>query len=123
VQDAQLRRREPDAERVVHELPHPLDLSCQRVVESLDGQCLGPQHRVAQLAHVPQRRISPGAGLRIELRDRRRILLALDLDVGVIGRRSLELLQCVFVCHSPVSLGCPSCPGAPGPEPATSSAA
>src|SRR6267378_2381576 len=60
---------------------------------------------------MAQRRVAARSGLRIELGDRRRVLLALDLDVGVVGRWRLELLKCVFVGHFHVSLG-----GRPAPR-------
>ncbi len=78
---AELRGREPDAEGVVHQLPHPLGLLLQRRVEALDRHGDRPQHGVAELAHQAQRGVAPGSRLGIELFDRGRIALGLDLDV------------------------------------------
>ena len=66
VHDAELRGGEPDAERVVHQLAHPLDLVGERGVEHLDRPGAAAQHRVAVLAHVPQRRLASRAGRGIE---------------------------------------------------------
>ena len=54
VQHSDLGRREPDAERVVHQLAHALDLGAERIVDPLDVAGAGAQHRVAELAHVRQ---------------------------------------------------------------------
>ena len=52
--------------RAVHQLAHPAHLVGERGVEHLDRSCAGPERRVAVLAHVPERRLTPGAGLGIE---------------------------------------------------------
>ena len=70
VQHADLRGRQPDPERVLHQLAHALDLSAQRLVEAVDRERARAQHRVAELAHVAQRRVAARAGLGIELLDR-----------------------------------------------------
>ena len=90
MQNAELGRREPDAERIVHQLAHPLDLRREVVVEALDRQRARAQDRVAELAHVAQRGVASRARLRVELGGR--VLLALDLDVGVLGSRRRMLL-------------------------------
>ncbi len=87
MQHADLRRGQADAERVVHQLAHALDLRRERVVEALDRQRLGAQHRVAELAHVAQRGVAPRARLGVELLGLGRVVLALDLDV--VGLRAV----------------------------------
>ena len=79
VQHTKLGRREADAKRVVHQLPHLLDLVCQRPVEAIDRQRYGPQHGVSELAHTAQGRVTTSSGLRVELGYRRGALLGLDL--------------------------------------------
>ena len=61
-------RGEADAERVVHEAAHLLDLGPQGVVEDLDPARLGAQDGVAVLAHVGERRLAPRPGLGVERR-------------------------------------------------------
>ena len=110
VQHAQLRGGEAHAERVVHQLPHPLDLLLKGLVEALHRQRGRAQHRVAELAHAAQRRVAAGPRLGVELGGRRRVLLALDLDIGLLGGPRPELLErvflgCVVLCgHDPLSL-------------------
>ena len=59
---------------------------------------------------MAQRGVAAGARLGIELGDRRRVLLALDLDVGVLGRGRAKLFELVLFdsvvlgCHRPLSL-------------------
>jgi len=53
---------------------------------------LRAQHGVTELAHVAQRRFAPRARLGVELGERRRVLLALDLHVGCIGHRPVRAL-------------------------------
>ena len=65
---ADLGRGEADAERVVHEAAHLLDLGPQGVVEDLDAARLGAQDGVAVLAHVGERRLAPRPGLGVERR-------------------------------------------------------
>ena len=66
VHDSELRRGQTDPERVVHQVAHPPHLGGERGVEHLDRPGAGPERRVAVLAHVPERRLTPGAGLGIE---------------------------------------------------------
>src|SRR5262245_26677151 len=75
VQHSELGRGQPDAERVVHQIAHALDLRLQRLIEALDGERAGAQHRVSQLAHLAQRGIAPRARLGIELVGSGRVLL------------------------------------------------
>ena len=67
--DPELRGREPDPERVVHELAHPPHLFAQRVVEALDGQRPALERGVAVLAHEPQRGVAARARLGVQARD------------------------------------------------------
>ena len=97
VQHAELGGGQPDAERVVHQLPHPLDLSLQHLVEALDRQRRRAQHGITELAHLAQRRVAAGTSLRIELLGLGRILLALDLDVGILRGRGRQLLERVLL--------------------------
>ena len=68
-QDPDLRRGEPDAVGVVHELEHPLGHVLQLVVERLDLLRAHPQHRVAVLADLRERELLAdeplGLGLRL----------------------------------------------------------
>ena len=66
VQRADLGRGEADAHRVVHERGHPRDLVAQRVVEDLDRPGLRAEHRIAELAHVRERRRAARGELGIE---------------------------------------------------------
>ena len=108
VQDPELGGGKAHPEGVVHELGHHLDLALQRGVEPIDGHGARPQRGVAELAHVAQRGLAAGARLGVEFLDRRRALLALDLDIGVVGGRSDDLVgrlaQCLLVGHRPMSL-------------------
>ena len=67
VHQADLRRGEPDAERVVHQL-RPCAAPASRSASSklLDRERAAAQHRVAVLAHEPQRGVAPRAGLGVE---------------------------------------------------------
>ena len=60
------------------------------------GSAARAQHRVAELAHEPQRRVAPRARLRIELLDGGAILGPLDVDRlpggGVAGARGRRVL-------------------------------
>ena len=67
MQHADLGCRQSDAERVVHQLAHPCDLLAKRVVDPLDRPRLRLQHRIAELAHVRERRRPPRRDLGIEL--------------------------------------------------------
>ena len=80
VHQADLRRGEPDPERVVHQLAHAADLLAQRVVEAVDGERAAAQHGVAVLADEPQRGVAAGARLGVE----RGVLLLGDLG-GLFG--------------------------------------
>ena len=53
--DAELGRGEPDAERVVHDRHHPLDLGGELGTEVLHRRGRRAQHRVAELADVGKR--------------------------------------------------------------------
>ena len=97
VQHTELRRRQPDAERVVHQLAHPLRLALQSRIEALDRQ---RDRRAA-----PDRRTcAPGAARRRAwLASRDRALRpsgaspsALDLDV--IANREASPVRLVLVC-------------------------
>ncbi len=91
VQDPDLRRRQADAQRVVHQLPHPRGLGGEPLVKALDRERAGPQDGVAQLAHLRQGRVAARPYLGVELL--RGALLALDLDVLLLGAgRLLELI-------------------------------
>ena len=78
VQDADLGGGQADAERAVHQLAHARDLVAQRVVDPLHRPRAGAQHRVAELAHVGERRRAAGRELRVELR----------LGFGLAGSRA-----------------------------------
>ena len=94
VQDADLGGGQPDPQRVVHEGAHARDLLAQALVEDLDRQRLGLQHRIAVDAHVRERRVAPRGDLRIE---RRRLGL---VGLGVL--RDLDVVLCqVLLCHVP----------------------
>ena len=54
-EDADLRRRQPDPVRLVHERRHALDQALEVVVEGLDLAGLHPQRRVAVLADARER--------------------------------------------------------------------
>src|SRR3982075_299497 len=82
-----------------------LDLGGQPLVEAVHRERGCPQHGIAKLAHMTQSGVPPRSGLGVELRNGRRALLALDLNIGVVGGGRLELLQGILVGHRPVSLG------------------
>ncbi len=103
MQHPELGGGEPDPEGVVHQLAHAHDLLLEVLVEALDRQRGGAQHGIAELAHVTQRGVAAGARLGIELGWLGRVLLALDLDVVLLGarRRELErrvLCGCAVLC-------------------------
>lgn len=81
VQHTKLGRGETDPERVVHELPHTLDLGEQHIVEALDRQRGGAQYRIAELAHLTQGCVAACTRLGIELGRGRGALLGLHLGV------------------------------------------
>ena len=85
--EADLGGGEADAERVGHELAHLGDLLGELVVEAVDLPGAGAQHRIAELAHVGERLVAPGAGLGIELGR----LVGLDLELGVVRDRQLRI--------------------------------
>ena len=66
VHHADLRGREADAERVVHEPAHPADLLGEALVELLDLERAAAQHRVAVLADELQRGVAARARLRVD---------------------------------------------------------
>src|SRR4029077_5637392 len=62
------------------------------------------QAGVSYLAQATQPRLAPSACLRVELGGLGRVLLALDLDVGVLGARRWQLFErvrsgCVLFCR------------------------
>src|SRR5206468_7046864 len=75
VERADLRRRQADPDRLVHEPAHARDLLAQRVVEGVDLARLRAQDRVAELADLAQRGLAPRALLLGQRRGRRRLLL------------------------------------------------
>ena len=84
--DADLGGGQAHADRVVHQVAHPLDLLPELVVEPVDRARPGAQHRVAELADLGERRGPPGRGLGIELGPFRPGLVAglgLGLDAGL----------------------------------------
>ena len=111
MKDPQLGGGKAHAQGVVHELAHARDLPLQRLVEALDRHGAGTQDRVAELAHQAEGGIATRARLGVELLDGRRVLLALDLDIRIVGDRSSALLdglaQCLLFGHRPMSLCVP----------------
>ena len=67
LEHADLRRREPDAARVVHQVRHLLGQAREVVVELLHLAGAHPQHRVRVLADLRERDASARAILRVEL--------------------------------------------------------
>src|SRR5688572_30056015 len=66
VHHADLGRRQPDPERVVHDLAHAPDLLRQAVVEALDLERPAAQDGVAVLAYELERGVAAGAGLGVD---------------------------------------------------------
>src|SRR5207344_371274 len=68
-QDADLRRREPDALGVVHQLDHPLAHGAKLVVDLLDLLRAHPEHWIAVLTNLGERDLLPNEplGLRLSL--------------------------------------------------------
>ena len=85
-QDADLRRREPHALRLVHQRRHPLHEADEVVVEGLDLPCLHAQRRVAVLPDPRER--DDAARLALEralvLGERRLVLLRPDVLVALV---------------------------------------
>src|SRR4051812_49064011 len=92
VQDPDLGGGQADAVGVVHQRAHALDLLAQVVVEPLDPARLGAQDRIAELAHVGQRRAAPGQGLGVEGRRLGR-LVELFVVLGHAGQDSSSAQQ------------------------------
>ncbi len=65
--DADLRRREAQAVRVVEQLLHSLDEARELLVEALDLVRLHPQGRIRVLADLGERDVAPGLRLGVEL--------------------------------------------------------
>src|SRR5204863_7690178 len=91
MQHAELRRRQADAEGILHQLAHARDLLTQRVVDLLDRTRPRPQDRIAEPADARARRRPPGSDFRIELLSLLRLadlavqLLWIDLIYRVFG--------------------------------------
>ena len=84
----ELGRREPDAERVVHDAGHAADLALKRLVEAVDRGRAALQDRVAQAADERHRGDPARLDLRVEggrLLERFLGLGALDLDRLVLA--------------------------------------
>ena len=91
LRDADLGGGEADAERVVHERGHAIDLVAERVVEAIDLSGPALQDRVAVAADVSKSRSAPGSNLGIEH------LVLVVLIIGV-GRDFDDVVQ-VLLCH------------------------
>ncbi len=78
LEDADLRRGEPDSARVVHQLGHPLREPREVLVETVDLVRAQPQHRVRVLPDLRQRDPAPRLDLCVEL------LVALVVGVLVL---------------------------------------
>ena len=90
MQDTDLRGRQPDADRVDHQPPHPRDLILQRLVEALHGSSPGAQHGVAKLPDLGERGRTPRGSRGVErwvLFFRIGVLRAVEL--GVVPARRL----------------------------------
>ena len=95
LRDAELRRREPHAEGVVHDPGHPAYLPAERIVEAIDRGGARLQHGVAKAADEGHRGGAPGLHLGVE---RRRLagLVLLHLGLDLAERRAavgLRVLQ------------------------------
>src|SRR5439155_3506829 len=83
-QDADLRRREAHALRVVHQAGHPVDEAPEIVVEIDDLVRDEAQRRIAVLADLSERQLPPGFGLDIDL-DVLVVLVLVFVFVFVLG--------------------------------------
>ena len=64
---ADLRRREPDAVRILHQVLHAGNEPAKVVVELLHGRSRHAQHGIGVLADLRQRKLAPGFVLGVEL--------------------------------------------------------
>ena len=93
-QDARLVRGEPDAVRVLHQPPHPLDEPLEVVVEVLHLLGAQLQHRIGPLADLRERHPAADLALAVEL-------LVVDLAVVVVVVLVAHGRQCRQRRHRP----------------------
>ena len=81
----------PDAETVLHEFDHPLDLVGESLVELGHGGCLALQHRIAELDDLRQGGLASPEGFLVISPNRLFATFGFDLDfdLGRFGRKGL----------------------------------